>query len=109
MLKKTSFSLKWINWIEGCLRSATISVLVNGSPTSEFSPQRRLRQGNPLAPFLFNVVVEALNGLMRSATEKNMYTGFPVGSNNVRISILQYVDDTIFFGEANMENVRVIS
>ena len=108
MLKRTSFSLKWINWIEECLRSATISVLVNGSPTSEFSPQRRLRQGNPLAPFLFNVVVEALNGLMRSATEKNMYTSFPVGSNNVRISILQYADDTIFFGEANMENVRVI-
>ena len=108
MLRRIGFSLKWINWIEGCLRSASISVLVNGSPTAEFSPQRGLRQRDPLAPFLFNVVVEALNGLLKSATKKNMYTGFPVGSNNVRISILQYADDTIFFGEANMENVRVI-
>ena len=37
-----------------------------------------------------------------------MYKGFQVGSNNVDISILQYADDTIFFGEATMENVKAI-
>ena len=91
--------------MEGCLKSASISVLINGSPTSEFIPQRGLRQGDPLAPFLFNVVVEALNGLMRTAMEANMYKGFSVGGNDVTISILQYADDTIFFGEASMDNL----
>jgi len=94
--------------LEGCLKSASISVLVNGSPTAEFLPQRGLRQGEPLAPFLFNEVVEALNVLMRTTVEENMYKGFPVGCNNVSISILQYADDTIFFGEATMENVKAI-
>ena len=59
MLKRSGFSSKWIMWMEGCLKSASISVLVNGSPTAEFLPQRGLRQGGPLAPFLFNAVVEA--------------------------------------------------
>ena len=95
-------------WIEGCLRSASLSILVNGSPSAEFIPQRRLREGDPLASLLFNVVAEALNGLMRNAMEKNLFRGFPVGSNNVRISILQYADDSIFFGEASMENVKAI-
>jgi len=31
-----------------------------------------------------------------------------VGANNVEINILQYADDTIFFGEATMENVNAI-
>ena len=37
-----------------------------------------------------------------------IYKGYLVGANNVPISILQYVDDTIFFGEASMENVEAI-
>ena len=42
------------------------------------------------------------------AKEENLYKGFQVGSNNVSISILQYADDTIFFREATMENVKAI-
>ena len=90
------------------MKSASILVLVNGSPSSEFSPQRGLRQGDPLAPFLFNIVVEALTGLVREACSKNLFRGFKVGSNSVDISILQYADDTIFFGEASMENVKAL-
>jgi len=40
--------------------------------------------------------------------EKRIYRGFLVGINKVEVSILQYVDDTIFFGEATMENVKAI-
>jgi len=71
MLRRIGFSSKWVKWIEGCMKSASISVLVNDSPTAEFLPQRGLRQGDPLAPFLFNDVVEALNGLMRRAMEES--------------------------------------
>ena len=108
VMDRTGFSSIWIKWIEGCLKSASISVLVNGSPTAEFLPKRGLRQGDPLAPFLFNVVAEGLNGLMRKAKEENLYQAFKVGLNQVEISILQFADDTIFFGEANMENVKTI-
>ena len=31
-----------------------------------------------------------------------------MGSKNVNISILQYADDTIFFGEASMDNVKAL-
>ena len=79
---------------------------MNGSPSAEFLPQKGLRQGDPLSPLLYNIVAEALNGLMSQALEKRIYKGFLVGINRVEVSI--HADDTIFFGEATMENVRAI-
>ena len=108
MMKRIGFSPKWIKWIEGCVKSASISVLVNGTLTVEFLLQRGLRQGDPLAPFLFNIIAKGLTGLMRRALEKNLYMAFPVDANKVPISILQYTDDTIFFAEASKENVEAI-
>jgi len=65
MLHRLGFHDKWISWVKGCLASSSVSVLVNGSPTEEFKPSRGLRQGDPMAPFLFLVVAEGLAGLVR--------------------------------------------
>jgi len=54
------------------MESATVSVLVNGSPTEEFKPTRGLRQGDPMPPFLFLVVAEGLAGLVRQALRANL-------------------------------------
>lgn len=108
MMRRLGFCSKWISWIEGCLRSATISVLVNGSPTKEFTPHRGLRQGDPLAPLLFNIVAEGLTDLMREALDKSFYSSLLVGEDNIPVNILQYADDTIFFGDASVQNVKTI-
>ncbi|XP_006590126.1 uncharacterized protein [Glycine max] len=108
MMRRMGFCSKWIRWIEGCLTSAMISVLVNGSPTNEFIPHRGLRQGDSLAPLLFNIAAEGLTGLMREALDKNLFSSFLVGKNNIPVNILQYADDTIFFGEATWQNVKII-
>ena len=103
MLRKMGFCPKWIKWMDGCIRTTSMSILVNGNPTAEFIPQKGIRQGDPLAPLLFNIVVEGLMGLMREALKENKYKGLLVGKDGIEISILQYVDDTIFFGEASMQ------
>jgi len=56
MLGRLGFRTKWISWVKACLKSSTISILVNGSPTQEFNPTKALKQMDPLAPFLFLLV-----------------------------------------------------
>jgi hypothetical protein len=105
MLRRFGFVGKWIDWIKACVFAGNLSVLVNGSPTPEINIQRGLKQGDPLAPFLFLLVAEGFAGLMRSAVEKCLFDGFGVGSGGCKVSHLQYADDTICIGEATMENM----
>jgi len=105
MLERVGFCGKWIGWIKGCLESASVSVLVNGSPSKEFFPKKGLRQGNPLAPFLFLIVAEGLTGVFRMVTKRKLIDSLEVGGEKVKVSMLQYADDTIFFCAANVKSI----
>jgi len=97
MLGRLDFCEKWISWIKACLESASMSVLVNGSPTKEFISKKRLRQGDPLAPFLFLVVAEGLAGVSKKAVEKELFESLEIGKKLIKVDMLQYADDTLFF------------
>lgn len=87
------------------MTSVKLFILVNGSPTEEFCPQRGLRQGDPLSLVLFNIVAEGLNILLSRALHMGLIKGVKVGSNGVLISHLQFADDSILFCEAEENEV----
>nr|GEW91790.1 reverse transcriptase domain, reverse transcriptase zinc-binding domain protein [Tanacetum cinerariifolium] len=98
------FRDKWCAWIEACLKSSFMSVLVNGSPTAQFILERRVRQGDP---FLFILTVEDLNAMVNDAVDKGVFKGIKVRTDNIVVSHLQYADDTIFFGVNSDEVVNM--
>ncbi|GKV14959.1 hypothetical protein SLEP1_g25757 [Rubroshorea leprosula] len=108
MLDRMAFSGTWRRWIQECLQSSMVSILINGSPTQQFPVTKGIRQGDPLSPFLFLIVAEGLNGLMTAAVEKNLYKGVEVGNDVVTVTHLQFANDTIFFGEASEQNIRIV-
>lgn len=64
--------------------------------------QRGRRQGDPLS------VVEGLGLLMKKAAEgRGVFA--EIRRNKISVSHLQYVEDTIFLGVANIKNARVIN
>lgn len=109
MLRRLNFGDQWITWIKGCLESARVSVLINGSPSDEFSMSLGLRQGDPIAPFLFLIVAEGLNGLLRRAVSIGCFTGYRFkGLEEEEVSILQFADDTLFLGAATRQNAFTV-
>lgn len=79
---------------------ASMSILVNESPPDEFSLKKGIRQGDPLSPFLFLIAVEGLSCLMRKAEAIQILEGVEIGKDNVRMSHLQFADDTVLLGKA---------
>lgn len=49
ILFKIGFRGKWMKWMEACVFSSTVLVLVNGRITKDFVIERGLRQGDPLS------------------------------------------------------------
>jgi hypothetical protein len=104
MLQRFGFGIKWRAWMKACVCNGNLSVLVNGSPTEQVSINRGLKQGDPLAPFLFLLVVEGLRSLMHKAVSMGYFRGFKIDSE-MTISHLQYADDTLLIGEPCVENL----
>jgi hypothetical protein len=107
MMEKMGFSEGWLKWMRACIFNSSMSVLVNGSPTEDFTVGRGLRQGDPLSPFLFLIAAEGLAGLMRRAVALGKFKGYQV-SDNIQFQMLQFADDTIILGEGTRENLWTI-
>ena len=88
MMVRVGMCDKWIAWMKACVFGGTMSILVNGSPTKEINIHRGLKQGDPLAPFLFLLVAEGFSGLMRNAVHLNLFEGFRIGGNDLVVSHL---------------------
>ncbi|XP_058766568.1 uncharacterized protein LOC131640177 [Vicia villosa] len=98
------FGLLWKRWMDILDFQSKMSVLVNGSPSKDFVVEKGLRQGDPLSPFLFVLVVEGLAGLVRKSLENGDYKGFEINGSCV-VDILQFAVDTLILGEDSRRHV----
>lgn len=107
-MRRMGFGEKWIGWIQWCISTASFAVLVNGSPTNFFPASRGLRQGDPLSPLLFILVMEVLSRMLAKATHAGLISGFSVGRANsalLQVSYLLFADDTIIFCDNDCEQI----
>ncbi|GJW71742.1 RNA-directed DNA polymerase, eukaryota [Tanacetum coccineum] len=107
VLSKFGFGEKWRKWIQCCLRSSRGSIIINGSPTEEFQFCKGLKQGDPLSPFLFILIMESLHLSFQRVVDAGMFKGIKLGAS-VNISHMFYADDAVFVGQWCESNISTL-
>ena len=94
LLQHLGFSRRWLDWISLILSSASTRVILNGSPGRRICHARGLRQGDPLSPLLFVLVMESLNALLKLAEERGLFRAL---HPKIKERAFMYADDVVIF------------
>jgi len=63
-LAKLGFSGTWVSWVGSLYQTASSTIKVNGAIRPDFQLARSVRQGCPLAPYLFILATDVLGYMM---------------------------------------------
>lgn len=96
LLTHLGFPYEFIKWTMSCITDVSYSVLLNGEATHFFTSERGLRQGCPLSPLLFLLIMEGLSRVISSARDRHHLTGIKI-VDNLFLTHLLFVDDILIF------------
>ncbi|KAL0434881.1 UNVERIFIED_CONTAM: hypothetical protein Sradi_0196000 [Sesamum radiatum] len=99
---------RFVRLIMSLVTSVSYSLLLNGSQFGYFMPQRGIRQGDPLSPYLFLFVAEVFSCMLQEAQRRGDINGIAVSRGGPSVSYLLFADDTIIYGQASAATMTAI-
>lgn len=72
-------------------------------------PSRGLRQGDPIAPYLFILCSEFLTRLLLRKEEKGVLHGLKIDRNAPAVSHIMYADDLLIMGRSNVKEATIVN
>lgn len=101
IIQTRGLSDKWCSWMRDILSTSKSVVPVNGSPGPWINCKRGLRQGDPLSPYLFLLVADLLQTMVRSSGRVQ----HPIDSARP-CAMLQYADDTLLVMKGELHGAQ---
>lgn len=108
VLSRLGFARSIIDLIMLSVTFVSYSFLLNGSQFGHLTPNRGIRQGDPLFPYLFMCCVEAFIQMVESAVQQKNLKGIRISPEAPVISNLCFADDTILFCQANRGEAETV-
>ena len=84
----------FLNIIKAIYNKPTANIILNGEKLEAFPLRSGMRQGCPLSPLLFNIVLEVLVTTIR---EEKEIKGIQIGKEEVKLSL--FANDMILYIE----------
>ncbi|KAL0011169.1 hypothetical protein SO802_006277 [Lithocarpus litseifolius] len=109
IMEKLGFPARWIERVMSCVTTPSFSILVNGKPHGMIQPSTRIRQGDPLSPYLFLLCAEGFTALLAKAKLEGRITGVSICRGAPRVTNLLFADDSLLFCQATPKEGEVVA
>ena len=93
-LQRVGIEGTYLNIIKAIYDKPTVNIILNGENLKAFPVRSGTRQGCPLSPLLFNIVLEVLAMAIR---EEKEIKGIRIGKEELKLSL--FADDMILYIE----------
>ena len=100
-LQKMGIEGTYINTVKAIYDKPTANIILNGEKLKAFPLRSGTRQGCPLSPLLFNIVLEVLAIAIR---EEKEIKGIQIGKEKIKLSL--FADDMILYIENPKDSIR---
>ncbi|KAE8691145.1 hypothetical protein F3Y22_tig00110893pilonHSYRG01320 [Hibiscus syriacus] len=107
-LTEAGFPPCTIRLIMHCITSTSMQIQWNGENSSAFQPERGIRQGNPLSPYLFVLAMKRLGHSIRKCVEEGDWKGYYFSRQGLSISHLFFADDLMLYAKADLHHAEII-
>ncbi|GJV62601.1 putative RNA-directed DNA polymerase, eukaryota, reverse transcriptase zinc-binding domain protein [Tanacetum coccineum] len=102
------FHPKMFKWIMVCVTGSSFSICVNGNIHGWFEGKRGLRQGDPLSPYLFTLVMEVITLILQRKLQNLDEFQYHNLCDKQKIINLCFADDLFLFARGHPHSVSVI-
>eukprot|EP00253_Pinus_taeda_P034761 PITA_34761 len=101
VLLSFGFSPHFVNLITACTHNPWIAPLVNGRPSSIFQAWRGLKQGCPLSPFIYILLVDSLSRKLAAEKASGSLPGLKPSLSSPALNHALFVDNSLLLGGAS--------
>jgi hypothetical protein len=108
MMRKLGFAEVWIHLVMRCITSVRYQVRINGECTDVIIPERGLRQGDPLSPYLFLICAECFSSMLNRAEIEGSLQGVRICNGAPSINHLLFADDSLVLIKATKDSARTL-
>ncbi|GJV55061.1 RNA-directed DNA polymerase, eukaryota, reverse transcriptase zinc-binding domain protein [Tanacetum coccineum] len=91
-----------------CITTASFSICVNGEIKGYFKGGRGLRQGDPISPYLFTLVIEAFNMIMIKNVHEAENFKYHYGCSELKLTHMCFVYDLMVMYNGDTDSLRVV-
>nr|XP_009767270.1 PREDICTED: uncharacterized protein LOC104218471 [Nicotiana sylvestris] len=103
VMVELGFPKRFQDLVITCVKTVGYSIVVNGEPTMHFPTTKGLRQGDPILPFLFTIVMEYLSRSLKGLEkEKDKYHP---RCSRLGIIHLSFADDLLLFVRGDITSI----
>ncbi|GKG06281.1 RNA-directed DNA polymerase, eukaryota, reverse transcriptase zinc-binding domain protein, partial [Tanacetum coccineum] len=94
--------------IMSCVTTVAFSICVSGESYSYFKGGRGLRQGDPMSPYLFTLVIEMLTLIVHDKVDNCKEFQYHFACKKMKLTHVCFADDVLMFCHGDKTSFSVL-